>query len=130
MGLRIADLKRSLQSAFYFMLPEADWMEKLLVFLGRRRRFLVEGDSMLPTLKSGDVVLIKPGGGCRVGDIVLARHPYKKSVKVLKRLREIDEKGNLSLIGDNPSASTDSRAFGAILPKDVLGKAVSRLRAS
>ena len=110
------------------MLPEANWIEKFLLFIGKRKGFLVEGDSMLPTLKNGDAVLIAPNTKLAVGDIVLAQHPFKRSVKILKRIGEIDAQGNYFLVGDNPSESTDSRTFGAISLKSILGKAVCRLK--
>ena len=109
-------------------LPEAGWKEKLLFYLGRRRAILVEGDSMLPNLKNGDGILIDPDAKIAAGDIVIAKHPFKKSVIILKRLAEIDENGNYFLVGDNPSESTDSRTFGAVSAKHILGKAVCRLK--
>ena len=109
-------------------LPEANWKERILFFLGRRRGFLVEGDSMSPTLKNGDAVLIAPKANIQMGDIVLAKHPFKQSVKMLKRIGEVDENGNYLLVGDNPSESTDSRSFGAISQKEILGKVVCRLK--
>ena len=108
-------------------LPQANWKEKILFFLGRRRAILVEGDSMLPNLKNGDAVLIYADAKISAGDIVLAKHPFKKSVIILKRLAEIDENGNYFLVGDNLSESTDSRTFGALSAKHILGKAVCRL---
>jgi nickel-type superoxide dismutase maturation protease len=109
-------------------LPEAGWKEKLLFYLGRRRAILVEGDSMLPNLKNGDGILIDPDAEIAAGDIIIAKHPFKKSVILLKRLAEIDENGNYFLVGDNPSESTDSRTFGAVSAKHILGKAVCRLK--
>ncbi len=109
-------------------LPAANWKERVLFFLGRRRAVLVEGDSMLPNLENGDGILINSDEKIAVGDIVLAKHPFKKSVIILKRLSEIDENGNYFLVGDNLSESTDSRTFGAISAKHILGKAVCRLK--
>ncbi len=109
-------------------LPEASWKERLLFFFGKRRAFLIEGDSMLPTLKNGDAILIDADAKVAVGDILLTKHPFKKSVKLVKRLSEIDQNGNYFLVGDNPSESTDSRTFGALSPKHLLGKAVCRLK--
>jgi nickel-type superoxide dismutase maturation protease len=109
-------------------LPEANWKERLLFFLGRRKGFLVEGDSMLPTLKDGDAVLINSSEAVAAGDIILARHPFKKSVRILKRLKEFDEKGDLFVTGDNASESSDSRVFGAIPSKDLIGKVTCRLK--
>lgn len=108
-------------------LPQANWKERILFFLGRRRAILVEGDSMLPNLKNGDAILIDADAKISVGDIVLAKHPFKKSVKLLKRIKEIDQNGNYFLIGDNLPGSTDSRTFGALSAKHILGKAVCRL---
>ena len=109
-------------------LPEADWMEKIAYFLGWREIFLIEGDSMFPALKDGDFVLINPYADLRIGDIALARHPFKQSVKIIKRIREISPERKYFLVGDNLSESTDSRSFGVIPAKDILGKAVCRLK--
>lgn len=107
---------------------EATWKDRILYFLGRRRAFLVAGDSMLPTLNDGDVVLIDPTNDISRGDIVVAQHPYKQSVKVLKRVSDIDADGRFHLTGDNPAESTDSRAFGTVSLEYVYGKAVCRLK--
>lgn len=109
-------------------MPEANWKERILFLLGRRQGFIIEGDSMLPTLKASDAVLIDPGAAFSTGDIVLAQHPYKKSVKILKRIGEISPEGKYVLIGDNAGESTDSRTFGEIQKKDILGKVVCRLK--
>ena len=82
---------------------------------------------MQPTLKNNDVVLIEATTNVAVGDIVLARHPYKQSVKMLKRVEKIDENGRFSLVGDNPDESTDSRTFGTLSIEYIYGKAVCRL---
>ena len=109
-------------------IAEASWKERILFFIGRRRGFLVEGNSMLPTLKNGDVVLINPKAKVEQGDIALASHPYKKSVKILKRVKEFTENGDLFLIGDNAEESTDSRTFGAVPLKCLIGKVSCRLK--
>ena len=109
-------------------LPVDDWWEYLAYLCGFREIFLVQGDSMLPGLKDGDVVLVDPYAAPRIGDVVLARHPFKKSVQIIKRIKEISPEGRYFLVGDNAGESTDSRTFGAIPAKDVLGKAVCRLK--
>lgn len=109
-------------------LPQATWTERLLYFLGRRRGFLVEGNSMEPALADGDAVLIKPRAKIAIGDIVLARHPYQQSVKILKRVTAINENESFELVGDNIAESTDSRNFGPIPSKDILGKVICRLK--
>ena len=110
------------------MLPEANWIERFLLFIGKRKGFLVEGNSMLPTLKNGDAILIKTGAKCAVGDIVLAQHPFKQSVKIVKRIERIDAAEKYFLVGDDPAESTDSRAFGAVSLKLIKGKAICRLK--
>ena len=109
-------------------IPEAGWKDRILFFLGRRDAFRVEGDSMKPTLNDSEVVLVKRTRAVRVGDVVLARHPFKNSVKMLKRVTAIDAQGRFLLTGDNPDQSTDSRTFGSIPPSDVLGRIVGRLK--
>jgi nickel-type superoxide dismutase maturation protease len=108
-------------------LPLINLFEKILFFLGWREIFLVEGDSMFPTLKDGDFVLINPYAEPKTGNIVLAQHPFKQSVKIVKRLKEITAEGRFFLVGDNLPESTDSRSFGAIARKDILGKVESRM---
>lgn len=114
---------------FYFMkgeIPVAGWKDLILLTLGRRVGFEVSGDSMLPTFKTGDCVLIDPKAKVTVGDVVLANHPYKKSVRMIKRITSIDSNANYFLAGDNKADSTDSQTFGKIPAKCILGKVVSR----
>ena len=106
---------------------EANWKDRIMFFLGRLEAYRVEGDSMLPTLKDGDVIMISSKPAVVAGDIVLAKHPYKQSVKVVKRVDKIDENGRVLLIGDNPAESTDSRTFGTVSIEYIYGKAVCRL---
>lgn len=119
------------QSDFILMnkdLPVESWTETLAYFLGWREIFLIEGNSMLPTLKSGDRVFINRSAKPEVGDIVLARHPFKQNVKIIKRFTELTPENAFFLVGDNCSESTDSRSFGAIPAEDILGVAVCRLK--
>lgn len=116
---------------FHFMqgeIPIAKWTDSVLLILGRRVGFEVSGDSMLPTLKTGDRVLVDPNAKIAVNDIVLANHPYKKSVRIIKRVAMIDSDGNYFLTGENPDESTDSKTFGKIPARNVLGKVVARMR--
>jgi len=105
-------------------LRSATFWDKLMLAIGRRTPFVVEGDSMLPTLKSGQTIIADRGANISIGDIVLAAHPFKKSVKMIKRVESIKSDGRCVLAGDNPEASSDSRAFGSISRDDILGKVV------
>jgi nickel-type superoxide dismutase maturation protease len=109
-------------------LRDANWKDRVSYAVGRLKAFRVQGDSMLPTLRNGDVVLISPNASVAPNDIVLAKHPYKQSVKLLKRVVSIDDNGRYSLAGDNPDESTDSRTFGTLTKEQIEGKAVCRVK--
>ena len=109
-------------------LPIASWRDKILLILRRRRAMVVEGDSMLPTLTSGDKILVDLFATIVVGDIVLAQHPYKRSSRLVKRVTEISPSGEYFLTGDNPNESTDSRTLGWFSPNDVWGRVICRLK--
>jgi signal peptidase I len=80
---------------------------------------------MAPTLRHGDVVLALLGGAARPGDVVLVELPARGPA--VKRLVRRGPDGRVWVEGDNPFASTDSRALGA-LPGDALrARVVARL---
>ncbi|MGQ0543412.1 MAG: nickel-type superoxide dismutase maturation protease [Blastocatellia bacterium] len=108
-------------------IPMANWKEMFLLFVGRRIGFKVTGDSMTPTLRNGDRVLVDPKRTIAMGDIVLANHPYKQNILIIKRVTSIDSDANYFLAGDNPAESTDSQTFGKIPSKHVLGKVVAQM---
>lgn len=103
-----------------------------LAACGRRLRFRVSGTSMAPTLEPGDRVLVDPRAyrrhTPRSGDLVLARHPFRAGLKLIKRVTAVSDDGGCSLAGDNPEASTDSRIFGAVPVDSVLGRVVALIR--
>ena len=91
-----------------------------LVLLAARRfgRIVVEGDSMRPTLLPGDRLLVVRGQRARPGDLVVTTDPRERSRVVVKRVAAVGPEG-LTMHGDNPAASTDSRVFGTV-PSDAL----------
>jgi nickel-type superoxide dismutase maturation protease len=101
--------------------------------LRRRLRFRIAGDSMAPTFVSGQEVLVDPRAfrrrPPRVGDVVLCRHPFRRGVRIVKRVAEVDDRGCLVVHGDNPRESTDSRSFGALPPDHVVGLVVAAFEA-
>ena len=111
-------------------LNESSWRELLLWLLRFRKRFRVTGTSMTPLLQPGDEVIVDPCAykqtAPRVGDIVVSRHPYRVDVRLVKRVTAVLEDGRCLLEGDNPSDSTDSRSFGAVVPQQILGRVISR----
>ena len=109
-------------------MPDADWLDEAAFIGGLREIFRIEGDSMHPTLKEGDLVLINPHAALAIGDIVVARHPFKKSINIIKRIAEILPGERYILLSDNLDESSDSRSFGAIAAKDILGKAEAKIK--
>lgn len=84
----------------------------------------VKGNSMNPTLKNNESVLmmkywfLEP----KIKDIVLCKHPITEKF-LIKRL--IKNNNNLFWVeGDNKEESTDSRGFGWIEKKYILGKVI------
>ena len=107
-------------------LPIAGWRELLKWGLRRRVRYQVSGRSMVPILIPGDEVLVHPRARLRVGDVVVAYHPYRAETLLIKEVSEIDGHGRLYLVGVNPKESTDSRTLGALPPHSIIGRVTSR----
>ena len=81
----------------------------------------IQGDSMWPSYRDGDVVSFAPRDEtyvARVNDVVLVRHPMKDNVLMVKRVSVVQNDGRLFLTGDNPdpTASEDSHNFGPVSP--------------
>jgi phage repressor protein C with HTH and peptisase S24 domain len=88
------------------------------------QRVLVSGPSMVPTLRSGDVVVVRHGARIRPGDVVLARFRALPDRDVLKRAVRAQD-GGWWLASDNTAAGGDSAVHGVA---DVLARVVLVLR--
>lgn len=77
------------------------------------RRMEVEGDSMRPTLLPGDRLLVLRTRRARVGGLVVVGDPRRPRRLMVKRVAEVDRRG-VTVLGDNPAASTDSRFLGPL----------------
>jgi nickel-type superoxide dismutase maturation protease len=90
-------------------------------------RVLVHGPSMAPTLRSGDVLLVRWGVAAhrlRLGDVVVVQLPDRPlSVKRLVRRAGT----TVAVYGDNPAGSTDSRELGPLPAAAIRGRVVCRL---
>lgn len=96
----------------------------------------ISGASMVPTLYDGDTVLVRYGARIRPGDLVLALDPRRQDgvggspdrglILVKRATRRQD--GGWWLLADNPFAPGDSRQFGAVPERLVLGRVVLRIR--
>jgi phage repressor protein C with HTH and peptisase S24 domain len=84
----------------------------------------VVGDSMLPVLKNGRIVLAVPGM-IAVGKVVVARQNNREVIKRVKSIKQLPEaRYEAWLEGDNKPASTDSRSYGPVVEEDVMGMVV------
>ena len=81
------------------------------------------GPSMEPALRNGDCWVVRLGARVSPGDVVLARHPLRPDLQIVKRIVRASGTG-WWVEGDNPDFSDDSRAFGPV--DEVLGKLVFR----
>jgi phage repressor protein C with HTH and peptisase S24 domain len=78
---------------------------------------------MAPTLRDGDLLLVRLGAAIRSGDVVLATFPSMPERYVVKRAaRPVD--GGWWLRSDNPFAGGDSESHRT---GDVHGRALLRL---
>ena len=91
----------------------------------RPRRVVVEGASMEPTLGEGDRLFVVRAWRVAPGDLVVLRDPREGRRILVKRITSMvgDE---VMVHGDNPLASTDSRAFGPVARRALLGRVVRR----
>ena len=81
---------------------------------------------MAPGLSSGERVVVNKVSYLlsrpRPGDLVVVRDPREPDRLLLKRIdRQAGDDGWL-VLGDNLSASTDSRAFGPVGREQIVGK--------
>ncbi len=84
----------------------------------------VLGDSMVPTLVPGTIVLAVRSRRIRPGDIVMIRH---NGLDKIKRVADM-QFNKVFLRGDNPISSTDSRDFGWLHVGQVIGRVVWPVR--
>ena len=89
------------------------------------RRVVVAGHSMAPHLLPGDRLLVSPLPPIRPGDVVALRDPRAPFRILVKRVATIAD-ARITVLGDNPTASTDSRTFGPVPAGLVLGRCIWR----
>lgn len=98
----------------------------------RRKRYHVEGGSMEPLFVGGEEVLVAPYArrrDIRDGDVVVVCHPSRRDFLLIKRVHHVDARRSVvDIRGLNAAASTDSRSFGAVHCKDVLGRVTAVLK--
>ncbi len=75
---------------------------------------------MKPGLRAGQVVLFSHSRNFNKGDIVLA---FMDGREVVKRVAEYKD-GQVFLLGDNDTSSTDSRKHGWLIDRHIHGKLI------
>ena len=102
-------------------------------------RFVVEGSSMLPTFEPGDRIIVNRAvylwRAPRKGEVVVCQHPFDHEKPLLKRVAAVSGESvamgtrgyrlgpeEWCVVGDNPDGSSDSRAFGPIERRQIVGK--------
>jgi nickel-type superoxide dismutase maturation protease len=100
-------------------------------------RFLVQDTSMRPTLQPGDRLMVWQWTwlrGPRRGDLVVARDPELPGLHLVKRVAAgpgepfagMAGVDGFVLLGDDPSSSRDSRTFGRVPSRCIVGRVVYR----
>lgn len=94
-----------------------------MFFISKIDFFIVSGSSMDPTLKNGDYVIAYQSD-FKVGDIVVINSSgICNSSRIIKRITAID--GEMVFVeGDNKENSYDSRNFGWIDKKLIIGTVI------
>ncbi|TDC78470.1 nickel-type superoxide dismutase maturation protease [Actinomadura sp. 7K507] len=87
----------------------------------------VSGDSMLPELRPGDWLVVRTGARAAPGDVVVARHPERPELLIVKRAHHRSGDG-WWLESDNQRATgrQDSWDFGPVPDTLVVGRALTR----
>jgi nickel-type superoxide dismutase maturation protease len=81
---------------------------------------------MEPTVRDGDWLIVrKLGRPPRVGELVVAADPREPTRLLVKRVTAVAG-DSVTVAGDSPDRSTDSRHFGAIASATVVGTPVLR----
>jgi type IV secretory pathway protease TraF len=83
---------------------------------------------MTPTLLSKDTILVSKLFRIHIRDIVILKNPEKKQgvPYIVKRIAMIKKK-MVYVTGDNKKESYDSRNFGWVEQKQIIGKMIKRL---
>jgi len=93
------------------------------------RFYRVRGESMLPLLADGDVVLAWDAYGLvgrpRIGDMVIFNSPYHGIL--VKQVESLDPAGGVFRVRGTRPISTDSQDFGNLPFSALLGKVIWRV---
>lgn len=88
---------------------------------------VVTGDSMYPTLKDGEIVLLHKTQDVQVDDIIIVTDSTISDKTIIKRVLSVTKIGGQKrywIEGDNKEVSYDSRKFGYIKQDVIEGKII------
>ena len=86
-------------------------------------KFKVKEKSMTPFLNPGDEVITWKYSKPKIGDVTVFKKNNKFYIKRVKK----NENGKYFVLGDNEKESIDSRKFGWIDKKDIIGKVIYKI---
>jgi NADPH:quinone reductase-like Zn-dependent oxidoreductase len=85
---------------------------------------VVRGQSMQPTLRPGDRLLVRYGGRPRAGRLAVVRLPHRP-IGVKRVRRRVSDGWDVR--SDNTLQGSDSRVFGPVPDADVIGVVLCRI---
>lgn len=92
--------------------------------VGRLVRVRVRGESMTPTLRPDDHVIVwRSRRRPPVGAVIVYRDSFTERLRV-KRVSAHDDDGRIRVVGDNPLLSTSEADLGVVAPDTVLGPVI------
>jgi nickel-type superoxide dismutase maturation protease len=95
-------------------------------------RYIVDGPSMEPAYRAGDRLIVNRLAyvrrGPSYGDVVVLRDPDDDTRLLIKRIApspdgDVSGRARIWVLGDNADESRDSRSFGSIDRRRIVGKA-------
>lgn len=90
--------------------------------------FTIQEESMQPLLFSQDKVLVNRLRKGKKGDVVVIKNPKKNNSQayLIKQIAK-EENNQVYVVGVNKEKSIDSRHFGWVDKKDIIGKMIAKL---
>ena len=81
---------------------------------------------MQPTLQPVDRLLVFQWARPKPGDLVVLREPDARQTFAVKRVARLESNGDVIVHADNPNVSRDSREFGPVPRRLIVGRVIFR----